>query len=207
MLPQDMFHLHTGAKQHLAAGAHRAVVNVPSNLCITHSAGAQATVSEYGLSAIRSSDPNERPVPRRGGYMMGGGCQMGTSAVTTGRGRQLIFSIIGHHRNSRRSFRASSSIIRTCRCSLIVSLANSPCFRAFRFPLGAPVLSAPPCMRQRALPCAAGARQASPSRVRAPQRGLARIGTVLRVWPPVMGWRLALPRAGSPPQQARSHAA
>ena len=206
MLPQDMFHLHTGAKQHLAAGAHRAVVNVPSNLCITHSAGAQATVSEYELSAIRSSDPNERPVPRRGGYMMGGRLPNGDVGGHDG-AWATADSIIGHHRNSRRSFRASSSIIRTCRCSLIVSLVNSPCFRAFRFPLGAPVLSAPPCMRQRALPCAAGARQPSPSRVRAPQRGLARIGTVLRVWPPVMGWRLALPRAGSPPQQARSHAA
>lgn len=50
VLPQDMFHLHIGAKQHLAAGAHRAVVNVPSDSCITRSVGAQAIVSEYELS-------------------------------------------------------------------------------------------------------------------------------------------------------------
>jgi hypothetical protein len=35
VLPQDMFHLHNGAKQRLAAGAHRAVVNGPSDFCIT----------------------------------------------------------------------------------------------------------------------------------------------------------------------------
>jgi hypothetical protein len=34
VLPQDMFHLRNGAKQHLAAGAHRAVVNGPSAFCI-----------------------------------------------------------------------------------------------------------------------------------------------------------------------------
>lgn len=33
----------------------------------------------------------------------------------------------------------------------------SPCFRAFRLPLGAPDPGAPPCMRQRALPVTAGA--------------------------------------------------
>jgi hypothetical protein len=33
-LPQDMFHLRNGAKQRLAAGAHRAVVNGPSAFCI-----------------------------------------------------------------------------------------------------------------------------------------------------------------------------
>jgi hypothetical protein len=34
MLPQDMFHLRNGAKQPLAAGAHRAVVDGPSAFCI-----------------------------------------------------------------------------------------------------------------------------------------------------------------------------
>jgi hypothetical protein len=42
VLPQDMFHLRIGAKQHLAAGAHRAVVIVPSSLCTMPSSGAQA---------------------------------------------------------------------------------------------------------------------------------------------------------------------
>src|SRR5712664_682813 len=42
--PQDMFHLRNGAKQRLAAGAHRAVVNGPSACCITHPFGAQACV-------------------------------------------------------------------------------------------------------------------------------------------------------------------
>jgi hypothetical protein len=45
VLPQDMFHLRNGAKQRLAAGAHRAVVNGPSAFCITPIFGAQAIVS------------------------------------------------------------------------------------------------------------------------------------------------------------------
>jgi hypothetical protein len=45
MLPQDMFHLRNGAKQRLAAGAHRAVVNGPSDFCITPTFGAQARAS------------------------------------------------------------------------------------------------------------------------------------------------------------------
>ena len=45
VLPQDMFHLRNGAKQRLAAGAHRAVVNGPSAFCITPTFGAQAIVS------------------------------------------------------------------------------------------------------------------------------------------------------------------
>ena len=45
MLPQDMFHLRNGAKQRLAAGAHRAVVNGPSDFCITPTFEAQARAS------------------------------------------------------------------------------------------------------------------------------------------------------------------
>jgi hypothetical protein len=45
VLPQDMFHLRNGAKQRLAAGAHRAVVNGPSDLRITPTFEAQARVS------------------------------------------------------------------------------------------------------------------------------------------------------------------
>jgi hypothetical protein len=45
VLPQDMFHLRNGAKQHLAAGAHRAVVNGPSDFSITSTFEAQARVS------------------------------------------------------------------------------------------------------------------------------------------------------------------
>jgi len=43
VLPQDMFHLRNGAKQRLAAGAHRAVVNGPNSFCIIPSPGTQAT--------------------------------------------------------------------------------------------------------------------------------------------------------------------
>jgi hypothetical protein len=50
VLPQDMFHLRNGAKQRLAAGAHRAVVNGPSDFCIIPTFGAQAIVSEYQLT-------------------------------------------------------------------------------------------------------------------------------------------------------------
>jgi hypothetical protein len=57
---------------------------------------------------------------------------------------------------------------------------NSPFFRAFRFRRGAPEPGAPPCMRQRRFPATAGARQAPPQRVVAPQRRLASIGAVMR---------------------------
>jgi len=56
-----------------------------------------------------------------------------------------------------------------------------PCFRAFRFDLGAPDPSAPPCMRQRFLPRTAGERHERPERVLAPQRGLDSIEAVSRV--------------------------
>jgi hypothetical protein len=49
VLPQGMFHLRIGAKQHLAAGAHRAVVNVPSGLCIIPAAGTQAVARKHQL--------------------------------------------------------------------------------------------------------------------------------------------------------------
>jgi hypothetical protein len=49
VLPQDMFHLRNGAKQRLAAGAHRAVVNGPSDFCIIPTSGAQAIVGEHQL--------------------------------------------------------------------------------------------------------------------------------------------------------------
>src|ERR1700704_4226042 len=45
VLPQDMFHLRNGAKQRLAAGAHRAVVNGPSDFCTISTFGAQATAT------------------------------------------------------------------------------------------------------------------------------------------------------------------
>jgi hypothetical protein len=51
VLPHDMFHLRNGAKQRLAAGAHRAVVTGPSAFCITPTFGAQATV-RTGVSAF-----------------------------------------------------------------------------------------------------------------------------------------------------------
>ena len=49
VLPQDMFHLRIGAKQLLAAEAHRAVVNGPSDFCIIRTCGAQAIVSKHQL--------------------------------------------------------------------------------------------------------------------------------------------------------------
>jgi hypothetical protein len=44
VLPQDMFHLRNGAKQRLAAGAHRAVVRGPSGFCNTPTFGTPAIV-------------------------------------------------------------------------------------------------------------------------------------------------------------------
>jgi hypothetical protein len=77
-----------------------------------------------------------------------------------------------------KNLRASPSNARIFLRSAIAPLVNSPCLRAFPFPLGAPEPAAPPCMRQRVLPCTAGERQAPPERVLAPQRGLASIGPV-----------------------------
>jgi hypothetical protein len=48
-LPQGMFHLHNGAKQRLAAGAHRAVVNGPSDFDTTPTLAPQAKVSAVRL--------------------------------------------------------------------------------------------------------------------------------------------------------------
>src|SRR5262245_30083652 len=48
---------------------------------------------------------------------------------------------------------------------LIASFVSSPCLRAFVFPIGAPDPTAPPCMRQRFLPCTAGDLQGAPERV------------------------------------------
>lgn len=94
---------------------------------------------------------------------------------------------------SRKSLRVSFSNSRTCHRSAIASSAKNPCLRAFSFPRGAPAPSAPPCMRQRALPCTAGAPQGLPLRVRAPHRGLASMAPVLRAWP-LTRWRLGLRR-------------
>jgi hypothetical protein len=55
VLPQDMFHLRNGAKQRLAAGAHRAVVNGPSDLRIILTLGAQATASEINSRSRRAA--------------------------------------------------------------------------------------------------------------------------------------------------------
>src|SRR5882757_331554 len=52
VLPQGMFHLHSGAKQRLAAGAHRAVVNGPSDFRITNTSHAQAIVSEASTHEV-----------------------------------------------------------------------------------------------------------------------------------------------------------
>jgi hypothetical protein len=47
VLPQGMFLLRHGVKQRFAAGAHRAVVNSPSDFCTICASGAQATVSAH----------------------------------------------------------------------------------------------------------------------------------------------------------------
>jgi hypothetical protein len=65
LLPQDMFHLRNGAKQRLAAGAHRAVVNGPSAFCITPAFGAQAIASGQAERVRNTllSRPTSRPRP------------------------------------------------------------------------------------------------------------------------------------------------
>ncbi|MGY4291300.1 hypothetical protein ACVWXO_010566 [Bradyrhizobium sp. LM2.7] len=96
--------------------------------------------------------------------------------------------------SSRSRSHVSPRSARTALRSATASLVKRPCLRAFRFPLGAPHLAAPPCIRQRVLPCTAGAQHAPPSRVLAPQRGLARIAAVLRAWRLIMRWQPVLRR-------------
>src|SRR5258707_9869275 len=52
VLPQGMFHLLNGAKQRLAAGAHRAVVNGPSDYCIMAASRAQAIASKASTHEV-----------------------------------------------------------------------------------------------------------------------------------------------------------
>jgi hypothetical protein len=78
------------------------------------------------------------------------------------------------------NLRASPSNALICLRSAIASPVNRPRRRAFWFPPGAPDPGAPPCMRQRLLPRTAGERHDPQQRVFAPQRGLARIGPILR---------------------------
>jgi hypothetical protein len=64
--------------------------------------------------------------------------------------------------------------------SVMASRVKWPCFSAFVLPGGAPDPGAPPCILQRFLPRTAGAKQGSPERVLAPQRGLESIGPTFR---------------------------
>ena len=82
----------------------------------------------------------------------------------------------------------SASVLRDCRNSsrtrrrsAFLSRVKRPCLSAFLFPRGAPDPGAPPCIRQRLFPLTAGDRQNPPRLFRAPQRGLASIGSVLRL--------------------------
>jgi hypothetical protein len=62
VLPHATFHLRNGAKQRLAAGAHRAVVTGPSAFCITTVSGQAERVSSSGQSRHCGSP---RPSPKR----------------------------------------------------------------------------------------------------------------------------------------------
>jgi hypothetical protein len=64
VLPHDMFHLRNGAKQRLAAGAHRAVVTGPSAFCITPTFGAQETVSGQAKRVSSSGQSRHCGCPR-----------------------------------------------------------------------------------------------------------------------------------------------
>ena len=82
------------------------------------------------------------------------------------------------------AFFPSRSSARICLRNAKFSRVYKPCFRAFLLPFGAPDPAAPPCMRHRALPETAGAWHGVPLRVFAPQRGLLRMGPVLRLCVP-----------------------
>jgi hypothetical protein len=51
VLPQDMVSPPNGAKQRLAAGAHRAVVKGPSDFCIMPTSNAQALAWDSAVTA------------------------------------------------------------------------------------------------------------------------------------------------------------
>ena len=72
-----------------------------------------------------------------------------------------------------------SSFLRA-RLSAMALFVKRPCLRALRLPFGAPLPSAPPCMRQRFLPETDGERHDVPLRVLAPHRAARRIDKVSR---------------------------
>jgi hypothetical protein len=84
VLPQGMSHLRNGAKQRLAAGAHRAVVKSPSNICTMPALGAQAIVIEYQLM---KSPPGWEWIDSTGGKRLIRG--MGTCDLPTRRHAQV----------------------------------------------------------------------------------------------------------------------
>lgn len=88
------------------------------------------------------------------------------------------------HETERAKALNSATIAETIRRSAIAARVCSPCrYAPFRSPLGAPLPSAPPCIRQRRLSFTAGDRHADPSRVFAPHFGQSRS---------VSGWQLPL---------------
>jgi hypothetical protein len=78
------------------------------------------------------------------------------------------------------SFFVARMTWRNCLRIANFSAVKKPVFRAFLLPRGAPEPAAPPCMRHLFFPRTAGDAQGVPLRVLAPQRGLERIGPVLR---------------------------
>lgn len=97
---------------------------------------------------------------------------------------------------SRRDRRSNSW---TRRRSSITSRLRCPCLSAFLLPRSAPDPAPPPCIRHRMVPLTAGDLHGPPALVRAPQRGLASIGAVLRGWSPVISLKALLA-----PQSVRS---
>jgi hypothetical protein len=85
-LPQDMFHLRNGAKQRLAAGAHRAVVKGPSGFCIMAAFGTQAIGSDQARAKAMSGDGSAESI---------GGCNRATWVPPTypARQREIVNSL------------------------------------------------------------------------------------------------------------------
>lgn len=116
-----------------------------------------------------TSAPRARPASRK------------TSTRTACRMRHVPPHSQAHaYSSSCSSCRERCSKALTARRRSIMSRVCMPALSAFWLPGGAPDPAAPPCMRHRRLPFTAGARHERPDRVLAPQRGLRRIGPVLR---------------------------
>jgi hypothetical protein len=112
-----------------------------------------------------------------------------------------------HHLMSRSSFCDRRMNARSCLRSSMAAFVYRPCLSAFSFPLGALDPGAPPCIRQRLLPCTAGDLQGLPERVLAPTiAAVAKAGEETARLIPFINELLVKCSTMASPEQYRLHA-